>query len=356
MYKREGVTATSHPSKLEVLETSYIKLNLDNLVDARVKVRETYLKQEESINSVRNKIPIHQSKAIKTRKIFAVDSGFNRAYDTSFTVLKAAIVDEEMEANPTESIYLFHVENYQTERLRRFLMQQTLYETLLKTVESAKADGSMVLIDGTITLTIFCPTLRDKKEYKRHFRKFYQELYTPLMEKCVERDIIILGFLKRTGSTYLAEYLNIKDTYDRYIMNALLRKEGQFIAPIPVIDTSAVRNRVHHKYVTFYLNLKNWNYRFELLTQQEAHYRECIGNLIYIATDTHYGMNPIFSKADEYARVTKREANLKFNYVTHELPYNERIKLRLEARKRTHFGIDTNRTPMHGINGIKRSR
>ena len=334
-----------------MFETSYVKINLENLVDARVKVREAFLKQEESINSVRDKVTIHQGKAVKTRKIFAVDSGFNRAYNTSFTVLKAAIVDEEMDVNLTESIYLFHVENYQTERLRRFLMQQTLYETLLKTVEAGKADGSMVLIDGTITLTIFCPTLRDKKEYKRHFRTFYREVYTPLMDKCVERDIIILGFLKRTGSTYLAEYLSIKGTYDRYIMNALLRGGGQFISPIPVIDTSATRNRVHHKYMTFYLNLRNWNYRFELLNQQEANYRECIGNLLYIATDTHYGMNPIFSKADEYARVTKREANLKFNYVIHELPYDERTKLRLEARKRTHFGININRTPMRWIRG-----
>ena len=228
-----------------MIETSYVKLNLENLVDARIKVREAFLKQEESIDSVRNKVLVHQGKAIKTRKIFAVDSGFNRAYDTSFTVLKAAIVDEEMDVNSTEIIYLFHVENYQTDRLRRFLMQQTLYETLLKTVEGGKADGSMVLIDGTITLTIFCPTIRDTKAYKKHFKTFYQKLYTPLMDKCVERDIVILGFLKRTGSTYLAEYLNIKGTYDRYITNALLRRGGQFISPIPIIDTSATRNRVH---------------------------------------------------------------------------------------------------------------
>jgi hypothetical protein len=336
-----------------VFETSYVKLNLEDLVDARLKVKEAFFKQEKNIDKIKNKTHIHQGKPVKTRNIFAVDSGFNRAYDTSFTVLKAAMVDEEMEVNSTESIYLFNVENYQTERLRRFLMQQTLYETLLKSVESGKADGSIVLVDGTITLTIFCPTLRDKTAYKKHFRTFYREVYTPLMDKCVERDIIILGFLKRTGSTYLAEYLNIKDTYDRYIMNSLLIEDGQFISPIPVIDTNATRNRIHHKYVTFYINLKNWKYRFELLNQQEAHYRECICNLLYIATDTHYGMNPIFSKADEYARVTKREANLKFNYVIHELPYDERTKLRLEARKRTHFGLKTNKSLMNGIRGSR---
>ena len=169
------------------------------------------------------------------------------------------------------------------------------------------------------------------------------------MEKCIERDIIILGFLKRTGSTYLAEYLNIPDTYDRYIMNTLLREEGQFLGPIPVIDSSATRNRVSHKYVTFYLNLRNWNYRFELLNQQETIYRECIRNLLSIATETHDGMNPIFSKADEYARVTKREANLKFNYLIQELPYTERTKLRLLARKRTHFNIEGKRTSIRGI-------
>jgi hypothetical protein len=324
-------------------------------MDAKIKMREAFRKQEESIDSIRKKVVIHQAKAVKTRNIFAVDSGFNRAYDTSFTVLKAMVVNEELEVKPTENIYFFHAENYQTERLRRFLMQQTLYEVLLTTVEEGKVDRAMVLVDGTITLTIFYPTLRDIKEYRQQFRTFYEELYTPLLEKCVEREIIILGFLKRTGSTYLAEYLGIKGTYDRYIMNRLLQEEGQFITPIPIIDTSALRNRIHHKYVTFFLNLRNWNYRFELLNQQEAYYRECIGNLLSIATDTHYGMNPFFSKADEYARVTKREANLKFNYLIHELSENERMRLLLEARKRTHFGIDTMQSRVHGIKGVRRS-
>jgi hypothetical protein len=202
-----------------------------------------------------------------------------------------------------------------------------------------------VLVDGTIALTVFYPTVKDRKEYRSHFRAFYEELYAPLMDRCVEQNIMVLGFLKRTGSTYLAEYLSVRGAYDIYLVNSLLREEGQYIGPIPVIDTSAKRAKVHHQYVTFYLNLKNWVYRFELLKKQEQSYREGIENLLYLATDAHYGMNPIFSKADEYARVTKRETNLKFDYVIHELDAEDRTRMRLEARKRTHFGYTTKRLP-----------
>ncbi len=56
-------------------------------------------------------------------------------------------------------------------------------------------------------------------------------------------------------------------------------------------------------------------------------------------------MNPVFSKADEHARVAKREANLKFNYIIHELPEEDRVRLRVEARKRTHFGYRSRKLP-----------
>jgi hypothetical protein len=324
---------------------SYVKLDIEDLEAVKVKIRETFLQQDRSIAEIKDSVSIHYAKPNKTRRAFAVDSGFNRAYETTFVLLKAAVVNEEMEVDHTEDIYLFHVDNYQTDRLRRLLMQQSLYEALAKTVQSRKADGSMVLVDGTITLTVFYPTLKDRAEYRRHFREFYEELYSPLMEQCLKRDIIIMGFLKRTGSTYLAEHLNIRGTYDIYIMNSLLIGDGQYFGPIPVIDANANRAKVDHKYITFYLNLKNWNYRFELLKEQEHTYLQCIENLLYLATEAHYGMNPIFSKADEYARVTKREADLKFDYVIHELDSDERTRLRLDARKRIHFGYNARRLP-----------
>jgi hypothetical protein len=322
---------------------SYVKLDIADLRYARQQIRETFLQQDKSISKIRDAVSIHATRPRKTRRVFAVDSGFNTAYETTFTILKAAVVDEDLKVDRREDIYLFHVDNYQTDRLRRLLMQQALYEALVKTIRSGKADGSLVLVDGTIALTIFYPTLKDRTEYRSRFRAFYEELYAPLMDRCVEQNIMILGFLKRTGSTYLAEYLSVRGAYDIYLVNALLREEGQYIGPIPVIDTSAKRAKVHHKYVTFYLNLKNWVYRFALMKEPEPVYREGIENLLYLATEAHYGMNPIFSKADEYARVTKRETNLKFDYVIHELDAEDRTRLRLEARKRTHFGYTTKR-------------
>ena len=324
---------------------SYIKLDLENLDETREKVREAFLEQDRNIAEIKDRVEVHQARPQESRKLFAVDSGFNSAYETPFVVFKAAVVDEEIKVDHSSSVYLFHVDNYQTDRLRRLLMQQTLYEALSRTVETGAADSSIVLVDGTIMLTVLYPTAKDGKEYRKHFKRFYEELYSPLVDQCLRRDTILLGFLKRTGSTYLARHLGISGIYDIYIMYAVLRGEGQYVPSISVIDTQAKRAGVRHNYVTFYLNLKSWNYRFELLKQQEDKCLEAIENLLYWATEAHYGMNPVFSKADEHARVSKREANLKFNYVIQGLPEKERIRLRLEARKRTHFGYRSRKLP-----------
>jgi hypothetical protein len=121
-------------------------------------------------------------------------------------------------------------------------------------------------------------------------------------------------------------------------MDSVLQDSGKYIPHIPIVDSQAKSAGVSHNYVTFYLNLKGWNYRFELVKQQADEYKECIETLLFWATEAHHGMNPIFSKADEYSRVTKREANLMFNYVIHSLSKDDQLRLRLQARRRTHFG------------------
>jgi hypothetical protein len=328
---------------------SFISLDIGNLTRTREKLRKILREQDKRIDGVKKKVEVSQAEALQSRKLFVVDSGFNTAYDTSFVVFKAAVVNEDMGIQTLcDDIYFFHGDNYQTERLRRLLMQQILYETLAKTVATDVADGSLVLVDGTITLTVFHPTLKDNEEYREHFRNFIEKGYTPLVENCQKRDIILLGFLKRTGSTYLAGKLGLKGLYDIYILNSLLLGNGMHIQPISLPDTSTRHAPPRHAYVTFYLNLKGWNYRFELFKQQANHYLVCIKNLLYWATETYFGMNPVFSKADESARVTKREANLKFNYITHALSEDEQAMLRLKARWRTHFGYRTRR-PLGGL-------
>lgn len=317
---------------------SYIKLNIENLEETREKVREVFLKQDRSITEIKDRVEVRQARPRRSRKLFAVDSGVNSAYETPFVVFKAAVVDETIDVDHSSSVYLFHVDNYKTDRLRRLLMQQTLYEALARTVGTGAADSSIVLVDGTIMLTFLYPTAKDGKEYRKHFKKFYEELYSPLVDQCLRRGIILLGFLKRTGSTYLARHLGINGIYDIYIMYAVLKRHGQYVPAISVVDTQAKRAGIRHNYVTFYLNLNSWSYRFELLKQHEDKCLDAVENLLHWATEAHYGLNPVFSKADEHARVSKREANLKFNYVIQGLPERERARLRLEARKRTHFG------------------
>jgi hypothetical protein len=317
---------------------SYTKLNVEDLKETKETLRKTLSRREKDISKIKDKIKINKAEPRKTRKVLAADSGFNSAYETPFVVFKSAVVNEEIEVQQSNDVYLFHVDNYRTDRLQRLLMQQTLYEALLKSVESGVVDGSIILVDGTITLTIFIPTLKDSREYKDRFQEFYEDVYSSLLDLCIKKQVFLLGFLKRTGSRYLAEYLEVKDLYDIYIMNYALRESGTYIPPIPIGDSLARRAGVRYDYATFYLNLKSWNYRFELIRQQIDGYLECIENLLYWSTEAHYGMNPIFSKADEYARVTKREANLLFNHVIHSLSEEEQFRLRLEAKRKTHFG------------------
>ncbi len=317
---------------------SYVRLNINKLGEARERVRRTLLEKDQSVAAIRGKMKICQATARRTRKLFAVDSGFSSAYETPFVVFKGAVVSEDMKTSKNSDIYLFHVDNYQTDRLKRLLMQQTMYKVLAETVETGAANGAIVLVDGTITLSIFHPTSKDSKEYRQHFKELFEELYSPLLSQCFKRDIVLLGFLKRTGSSYLGEYLGSKGLHDFYIMYSTLKDNGQYIEPIPMAESQLRSASTRFRYVTFYLNLKNWSYRFELAQQQESKFLECIENLLFWATETHCGMNPIFSKADEHSRVTKRAANLMFNHIIQSLPIKEQTRLRIMARKRTHFG------------------
>jgi hypothetical protein len=330
---------------------SFVKLDIDNLEETKEKVIKAILKRENGIKKVEGTLDVIQAKAFKSRKLFAVDSGFNSAYDTSFVVFKAAVVNEDIEVDQTERIYLFYVDNYHTDRLKRLIMQQTLYEALIGKIEEDNANNSIVLVDGTITLLLFYPTINDRENYRNQFQHFYDDVYSPLIDQCQKRDILLLGFLKRTGSTYLAKRFGLSSIYDITILNSILSTNGQYVKPIPIMDQQSRRSNVHHDYVTFYLNLKSWNYRFELLKDQEHLFVECVENLLFWATDAYYGMNPVFSKADEHARVSKREANLRFNLIIHELPEKEQVRLRMNARKRTHFGFSYNIFPKNIMEG-----
>ena len=157
----------------------------------------------------------------------------------------------------------------------------------------------------------------------------------------MNKDILLLGFLKSTGSNFLCRYIDAKDLYDVYIMNSVLSKSGEYIPPIPIPNSGSNRI-INLDYVTFFLNLKDWNYRFELIDQQKNNHVECIENLLFWSTKTHYGMNPIFSKADEYSRVTRRDAEIMFNLVLSDLSEENKAKLRLIAKKKTHFGYEQN--------------
>ena len=317
---------------------SYLEFNIKELDQTRKKIIEAVRKQRINGSKWKERINVGHASSRKSRKILAVDSGFNSAYETAFTIFKAAMVNENMDVDEKTKICYFQVDNHQTDRLKRLIMQETLYETLIKTIGSGEADNNIAIVDGTITLTIFHPTTKDSTEYKNHFRSLVTELYTPLVEECLRRNIILLGFLKRTGSTYLADHLKARDLYDRHITNTVLQTHGEYIKPIPMSHSGMGQQSLPFEYVTFYLNLKGWNYRFELLRQQELIFADCAENLLFWSTRIHFGMNPIFSKADEHARVTKRKANLIFNYIISDLPNDVKSEILLETQKRTHFG------------------
>ena len=316
---------------------SYIKLDPKETEITCEKIKKAMRNQDLKVDTIKNIVKIYYAKPRHSRQLLAADSGFNNAYETPFTVFKSAVVDDEIRIESVDNICLFHGQNYSTDRLKRLLMQIILYEAIAKKVKT-NSKNSLILVDGTITLSVFNPTSKDSKEYRKHFKDFVEELYSPLLADCIKQDVFLLGFLKRTGSTFLAHQMGVSGLYDIYIMNNLLKIHGSYIPPVPVLGSFFPSRLASQNYITFYLNLKGWNYRFELIEQQKDGYLECIENLLHWATNAHYGMNPIFSKADENARVTKRDANTWFNHILADLPEENQSKLRLEARKKTHFG------------------
>jgi len=317
---------------------TYIKLNLDDLDETCEKIKSVISRPSLNYTTIKQKVELCQATPTKTRKLYAVDSGFNTAYETPFVVFKAAIVDENLEVTQKRIICLFHADTHQTNRFKTLILQETMYRALSNVIKCGKADNSLILVDGTITLNILYPTLRDSKLYNEQFKNFVERLYSPLLDECFQRNVLILGFLKRTGSTHLSKKIGLKNVYDVDIMDSLLRESGQYIKPILLTNSNVLRLGIQDSYITFYLNLKGWNYRFELIKRQKDQFKECIGNLLFWATHAHFGMNPIFSKADENSRVTKREANIVFNYIVHSLPEGEKNRMRRIARKKTHFG------------------
>lgn len=320
---------------------AYIEINSIDPKIAADLINQEIINQNTLIENIKNKIIVQNLLPKQSRRLFAVDSGFNIAYESPFTVIKSAVVDDEINVENTKNIYLFHANNCSSERFKRLLMQINLYKAISKKIEKIM-EKSICLVDGTITLSVFVPTLKDDKEYRNLFQNFVEEIYEPIITNCIKKDILLVGFLKRTGSTFLSRNFEKKEIYDIYIINSILTNNGDYISPIPIPRDNS--NQItDYKYSTFFLNLRDWNYRFELIEQQKSKHKECIENLLYWATRTHYGMNPIFSKADEYSRVTNREAEVLFNHFLSNLSEEQKGKFRMRAKKKTHFGYTSNR-------------
>lgn len=314
-------------------------MNTADLKTASLKISRELQNQDLLLMKIKNKIKIHNLESKCSRRLLAADSGFNNAYESSFTVIKSAVVDDEINVESSKNIYFFHANNYNSDRLKRLLMQVNLYKAIAKKVQNLN-ESSLFLVDGTITLSVFNPTQRDSKEYRSLFDSFVEVIYLPLISDCIEKNVLLVGFLKQTGSSFLSRNIGIEDIYDIYIINSILKVSGDYISPLPMTNSSS-NPLLPQKYVTFFLNLNDWNYRFELLEQQQNNYVDCIENLLFWSTRTHYGMNPIFSKADEFSRVTRREAEVLFNLVLSDLFDDQKVKLRMRAKKKTHFGWES---------------
>ena len=158
-------------------------------------------------------------------------------------------------------------------------MQVNLYNAILKKVVTLN-ERCLFLVDGTITLSVFNPSKRDSIEYRRIFDSFVQEIYLPLISNCIKKDILLIGFLKQTGSSFLSQIFRLQEIYDIYIIDSILKINGDYIPPIPIPNTRT-HQLLNQNYVTFFLNLHDWNYRFELLEEQQNKYVECIENLLF---------------------------------------------------------------------------
>ncbi len=113
---------------------SYIDLNSENMKESSLKISEELQKQDLLIAKIKNKIKSFNAKPNCSRRLLAADSGFNNAYNSSFTVIKSAVVDDEINVESSKNLYFFHVNNYSSDRLKRLLMQVNLYNSILKKI------------------------------------------------------------------------------------------------------------------------------------------------------------------------------------------------------------------------------
>jgi len=58
---------------------SYVKLDIENLQETRENVRRVLLEKERRIEEIAGSVNVHEAEPSKSRRLFAVDSGFNTA-------------------------------------------------------------------------------------------------------------------------------------------------------------------------------------------------------------------------------------------------------------------------------------
>jgi hypothetical protein len=165
--------------------------------------------QDSLVENIKNKIKVQNLIPNYSRRLLAADSGFNNAYESPFTVIKSAVVDDEINIETSKKMYLFHANNYSSERLKRLMMQVNLYQAITKKIENI-TESSLFLVDGTITLSVFTPTLKDGKEYQKLFSSFAEFLNAQAVHSYLE--VLVLSiftiftsltlFSKRVEITY----------------------------------------------------------------------------------------------------------------------------------------------------------
>ena len=84
---------------------SYIELNASDTKLATLKINKELQNQDLLLNKIKNKIIVKRLEPKCSRKLFAADSGYNNAYGSPFTVIKSAIVDDEINVEKSKNIH-----------------------------------------------------------------------------------------------------------------------------------------------------------------------------------------------------------------------------------------------------------
>jgi len=209
----------------------------------------------------------------------------------------------------------------QRESLLAFKIQYMITEEAVD-----KWDPKMVIFDGSLLLNFWLlPSPESTEDYRRDFKKTLIHSIG-LLHSCYERDIPVVGFVKRTRMNHLCKKFGVPKLRDTALMDLILRL-GEYLTPGP----EPMKGRVVYEYkkgaeelgIPSHKNSKITNvYSSYIRTGFTTPFRleipeyclnrlEEIGTILFTTSEEENGIPFSINEADRLTKVTTGISNIR---------------------------------------------